>query len=99
MKGKRLRRSKKNRILAGVMGGIAEFFDVDPTIVRVLFVISIWTGLPVAIYVLLAIIMPEEQSPPRNDHSSYHSTRYYHSTNRPRKEARKVEKDEEWSDF
>lgn len=95
MKGKRLKRSKKNRILAGVMGGIAEYFDVDPTIVRVLFAISFWTGLPVAVYVLLAIIMPEDQSTSRNDHS----TRYYHSTNRPRKEARKVEKDEEWSDF
>ena len=36
---KKLRRSRKNRVVCGVMGGIAEYFDVDPTTVRVLFII------------------------------------------------------------
>ena len=43
---KKLRRSRKNRVVCGVMGGIAEYFDVDPTIVRVLFLIVSWTGFP-----------------------------------------------------
>ena len=48
---KKLRRSRKNRVVCGVMGGIAEYFDVDPTIVRVLFLIVSWTGFPVFLYI------------------------------------------------
>lgn len=96
MKGKKLRRSRKNRMVSGVIGGIAEFFDVDPTLLRILFVIVTWSGFPIVLYLLLTIIIPEDTS--TKEH--HRSARYYYSTTRPRKEARKVEKDEEdWSDF
>lgn len=58
-----LRRSKKNRVLAGVCGGLAEWLGWDPGAVRVLYVI--WAALSVAfpgllVYVILWVMMPEE---------------------------------------
>ncbi|SDH20608.1 phage shock protein C (PspC) family protein [Alteribacillus persepolensis] len=60
---KKLYRSKQNRMLAGVCGGIANYFNVDPTLIRIItVVIAIITwGLPVPLaYIVLAIIMPNE---------------------------------------
>ncbi len=61
MAGKRLTRSKE-RVFLGVCGGIANYLNIDPTIVRVLYVLlslgSFGTGL--LIYILLAIILPED---------------------------------------
>ena len=96
---KKLRRSRNNRILCGVMGGIAEYFEVDPTIVRVLFLIVSWTGFPVFLYILLAIIIPEGVSEyrRRNRQDTYY---YTSASSRPRKTARRVEEDDDdWSDF
>ncbi|NBW70328.1 MAG: PspC domain-containing protein [Bacteroidetes bacterium] len=57
---KRLRKSKQTKILAGVCGGISEYLDWDPTLVRVLFIILGFSyGLAVVLYILLAIIMPD----------------------------------------
>ena len=93
MKRKRLMRSKDNRILAGVIGGIAEYLDVDASILRVIFVLLTWSGMPVLLYILLAIIIPSEKKPRNQNY-------YDNSYNRPRKEARKVEEDDsDWSDF
>lgn len=49
-------------MISGVCGGLGEYFDLDPTVVRVLYVIiTIFTGIvPGAIaYLLLAVIIPE----------------------------------------
>ncbi|UEA30623.1 PspC domain-containing protein [Granulicatella elegans] len=93
MKRKRLMRSKDNRILAGVIGGVAEYLDVDASILRVIFVFLTWSGMPILLYILLAIIIPSEKRPRNQNY-------YYDSYNRPRKEARKVEEDDsDWSDF
>lgn len=57
----KLYRSKSNRILAGVCGGIGEYFNVDPTIVRLLWLlISITGGAGVIAYIIAWIIIPEE---------------------------------------
>lgn len=59
---KRLVRSKKERMLLGVLGGIAEHLNVDPTLVRLIFVVLLVFN-PVAmtlLYFLAAIIIPEE---------------------------------------
>ena len=55
---KRLVRSRTNKVLAGVCGGIAEYLDIDPTLVRVLAVII--PGLGWITYLVCAIIMPSE---------------------------------------
>ena len=57
---KKLFRSS-NRIVAGVCGGIAEYFGVDPTVIRVLYlVLSLFSaGFPgVILYIILMILMP-----------------------------------------
>ena len=58
---KRLYRSNTNRMLFGVAGGIAEYFNMDPTIVRILWVlIALFGGTGVLIYIIAAIVMPQE---------------------------------------
>lgn len=57
---KKLYRSS-NRILEGVCGGIAEYFDVDPTLIRVVYAaLSLFTvGFPgLLLYIILMILMP-----------------------------------------
>lgn len=57
---KKLTRSRSNRWLAGVCGGLAEYLDVDATLIRVLFILfSFAVGGGLLIYILLWIIMPE----------------------------------------
>ena len=60
MKSKRLYRSRTDSKIAGVCGGLAEYFGIDPTIVRVIFVVLLLPGgLPGLIpYLLLWIVVP-----------------------------------------
>jgi phage shock protein C len=57
-----LYRSLDERMLAGVCGGIADYLNIDPTIVRLIFVALGFTsiGTWLLIYLVMAIIMPEE---------------------------------------
>ncbi len=61
---KRLHRSEKHRIFLGVCGGLAEYFDIDPVLVRIIAVVLLIPGVfPVVIaYFILALIMPTESS-------------------------------------
>lgn len=56
----RLTKSATNRVFAGVAGGLGEYFNVDPTLIRLLFVLaSFWGGTGFIAYIALAILMPE----------------------------------------
>jgi phage shock protein PspC (stress-responsive transcriptional regulator) len=59
---KRLMRSRVNRTLAGVCGGIAEYLGLDPTAVRVAYVLlTVFTYFSgVLVYIILWLIMPEQ---------------------------------------
>jgi phage shock protein PspC (stress-responsive transcriptional regulator) len=58
---KKLYRSRNNRMLGGVAAGVADYFAVDPTVVRLLFVIFALAGGPgLLAYLILWVIMPEE---------------------------------------
>lgn len=61
MTTKRLYRSNHDRMVAGVCGGIAEYFSLDPTVVRLIFAVLILVGVgsPVLAYLVLWFIMPE----------------------------------------
>ncbi len=60
MEPKRLFKSRANKIIAGVCGGLAEYFDVDPVIMRVLFVLlAFFGGSGFILYIACAIIMPK----------------------------------------
>ncbi|MGM0589677.1 MAG: PspC domain-containing protein [Bacteroidota bacterium] len=59
----RLTRSRSEKMIAGVCGGIAEYFGWDPTLVRIAFVISSFifsvSFIPLIIYIILMFVMPE----------------------------------------
>ena len=58
---KRLSRSRSNRKLAGVCGGVAEFLGWDPTLVRVLWIVlTMLGGSGILIYLILWVAMPED---------------------------------------
>ena len=59
-----LYRSQKNKIFAGVIGGVGEYFDVDPTILRLLWlVILIATAVVpgIIVYIISVYIVPEHR--------------------------------------
>ena len=59
---KQLYKSRTNKKVAGVCGGIGEYFDVDPTLVRLGFVaLSFLAGGGLMVYIVAAIIMPDPQ--------------------------------------
>ena len=57
-KVKRLYRSGKNRMLGGVCGGLGEGLSVDPTIIRLLWVLFAFSGIGVLLYLIAWIIIP-----------------------------------------
>ena len=60
---RKLHRSQREKVIAGVCGGIADTYDIDPTLVRlltILLAIFTWFG-PMAVgYIIAWVIMPEE---------------------------------------
>lgn len=56
---KTLYKSRKNRFLFGVCGGLAEYFEVDPTLVRILTAVLCTTGTGLLLYIVAAVVMPE----------------------------------------
>lgn len=62
-KESRLYRSETNRVIAGVCGGLGEYFNIDPTIIRILFVlITLFGGSGILIYIILWLVIPSESS-------------------------------------
>ena len=60
---KKLYRSAKDRKLAGVCGGIAEYLNMDPTVIRILWaIISLFAFVGVIAYIVCVFIIPEEPS-------------------------------------
>jgi phage shock protein C len=60
---RKLYRSRKNKVLGGVCGGLGEYFDIDPSLIRLLWVfVVLMGGSGVLIYIILWVILPEEDS-------------------------------------
>jgi len=61
-KTKKLYRSKKNRVIGGVCGGIAEYVNADPTLIRLIWVLAtlLW-GAGLFAYIIAWIIIPEKK--------------------------------------
>lgn len=100
-------KSRDNAVVFGVIGGLGEYFNIDPVLLRVIVVVATFFGVgaTIPIYLILALIMPEaprksgrHPSAGKNRRRSY-KKEYYDRDERPkRKEAEKVE-EEDWSDF
>jgi phage shock protein C len=57
---RKLYRSRSQRMLAGVCGGLAEYFNVDATLIRVLFLIlAVFGGTGLVIYIVMWLIVPD----------------------------------------
>jgi phage shock protein C len=62
---KKLVRSRKQKMLAGICGGIAEYFNIDATFVRVIFTLILFIGaffVPAFVYAVLYFIIPESDA-------------------------------------
>ena len=63
MSKKKLCKSRKNKMIGGVCGGLAEYFNIDPTIVRIIAgVLCIVRGLGLIVYIVACIVMPYDEA-------------------------------------
>lgn len=56
---RRITRDKVNGKLAGVCSGIGNYFDIDPVIIRILFILSAIFGAGILIYIICVIVIPK----------------------------------------
>lgn len=69
MSAKRLYRSNEQKMLTGVCGGLAEYFDVDVTWVRLIFVAAIFLGGPgILAYLIMSVVVPRRPALPGADY-------------------------------
>ncbi len=62
----RLNRSRTDKMMAGVCGGLGEYFSIDPIIVRLIFVlVTLTSGVGLPVYILLWVLMPRKSLPPQ----------------------------------
>ena len=62
MTAKRLYRSRKNKVIAGVCGGLADYFNADPTLIRLIFAaLLFFEGTGALLYFLMMIVVPKEK--------------------------------------
>lgn len=109
---RRLTKSPNNVVLTGTLAGVAEWIGIDPTIVRVIYVlISFFSvGFPgFILYIALAILIPSGRTGNYRNQSGYgHDNPYNQNTRnanpygnnggKQRKKAEKID-DDDWSDF
>jgi len=94
---RRLMRSRRERMWAGVAGGLAEYFDLDPNLVRVLWVAAtiLSHGAGVAVYILLWVILPRDDRPREAESHAWRdwSEEFHAETQRLADEARHMADD------
>jgi phage shock protein C len=62
MEAKRMRRSKSDKMIAGVCGGLGVYFGIDPTLIRLAFVLLLFAkGVGVILYLVLCIVLPSSE--------------------------------------
>jgi len=62
---KRLYKSRRNRTLLGVCGGIGEYLDVDPTLIRILWILfTFMGGAGILAYIVCALVMSNDPNEP-----------------------------------
>lgn len=63
MEQKRLERSTRDRWIAGVAGGLGHYFAIDPTIIRLIFLVAfLGFGTGLLVYIVLWVVMPRSET-------------------------------------
>ncbi len=58
---KKLYRSEKNQVLAGVSAGLGDYFEIDPVLIRIIFIfLTVFGGAGIPLYILLWLVLPAE---------------------------------------
>jgi len=80
---KRLYKSNTNRVVSGVCGGIGEYFNIDPSLVRLGWIVfSILGGSGIIAYIIAAIIIPGgRRYMPHHQHDNWHGEHGGHDAN------------------
>ncbi len=102
---KKLTKSREDQVLFGVLGGLGEYFNVDPVFLRVIFVFLTFIGVgsTIPLYIILALVMPDgpkthSSSKPKKDWRQAFQDQKDGYTHKKRKPAEDVEEGD-WSDF
>ncbi len=83
---KQLYRSRNNKVIAGVCGGVAEYFEVDPTIIRIAWLLLAFPGgIGLIAYIICWIVMPEKSSRSIASTNSYENEHQTPETNEKNK--------------
>lgn len=70
---RRLYRKRSDRVIAGVCSGLGDYFDIDPVIARLVFVFLVFAGgAGLLAYIVLAVVLPEEETNAENPASTSH---------------------------
>ena len=100
---KKLTKSQKNRMIAGVCGGVAEYFKIDPTIVRLIFVVfALLKGAGILLYLIAAIVIPSQDFDDEdidNMKSANCNENDYQNNETSKKESSKPHTDEEFDSY
>jgi phage shock protein PspC (stress-responsive transcriptional regulator) len=67
-------------MVAGVCAGLAEYFDIDPTVIRVIWVLSVFAGIGIIAYIVCWLVMPEKRYDGSLSNTSYPDTPQQTST-------------------
>ena len=98
---KKLTKSANNRIVAGVLGGIAEYFRIDPTILRLIFIIAIFIfdGVVIPIYLLAIFVIPNADGKVSIKSTSETKVIRKHPVKKSQQYSSVKDDDDDWSDF
>ncbi|OJG35456.1 hypothetical protein RV00_GL002641 [Enterococcus devriesei] len=93
MMSKKMTKSQNNKMLTGTLAGVAEYFGIDPTIARVIFVFAtiVLNGGPILLYILFMLLMPKEAGQQLDRQRAQ----------RPKRETKAQRKraEDDWNDF
>ncbi|MBF7096718.1 PspC domain-containing protein [Alkalibacter mobilis] len=60
---KKLYKNKADGMISGVCQGVAEYFDIDPSLVRIVWAVSFfWGGIGLFLYIIMALILPDKST-------------------------------------
>lgn len=92
---KPLKKSDKNIVLSGTLGGISEYFNMDPLILRLLFIVSMYLSLSlrwaVMLYIFLVMTVPAT--------GTIHDNQYENQKENSNRKKKQTSFEEEWTDF